>query len=66
MAKVIPYVFAAIIGLFLRTIVAHMIGMQYAIDGHDIVVATACVTAVWGFKGVFLDNRPNKKRRNNR
>lgn len=66
MAKMIPYIIAAIAGLFLRTIVAHIIGVQYTIDGHDIVVAIACVTAVWGFKGVFLDNKPNKKRRNNK
>lgn len=62
MVKAVLYIIAAIVGLFLRTIVAHAIGVQYTIDGHDLVVAAACIAIVWA----FLGNKPDKKRRNNK
>lgn len=63
--KYIVYTLAALMGLHLRLIVSSFNGWDYSVNGVDLVVAVACVTAVWSFKGAFLHpkDKPTKKRR---
>lgn len=55
MKKYIPYLTAAYIGLFLRTIMADLKGWEcYTLDGHDVLNLVFCIAAVWTFKWAFL------------
>ena len=59
MKKYIVYALAALIGFHLRWIVSALNGWSYSMNGADIIVAIACIIAVWSFKGAFL---PKKKK----
>ena len=59
MRKYIPYAIAALIGFHLRWLVSALNGWSYSVNGADIIVAIACIIAVWSFKGAFL---PKKKK----
>ena len=57
MKKYIVYALAALIGFHLRWIVSALNGWSYSMNGADIIVAVACIVAVWSFKGAFLTER---------
>ncbi len=59
MRKYIPYAIAALIGFHLRWLVSALNGWSYSVNGADIIVAIACIIAVWSFKEAFL---PKKKK----
>lgn len=59
MKKYIPYAIATLVGFHLRWIVSALNGWSYSMNGADIIVAIACIIAVWSFKGAFL---PKKKK----
>lgn len=59
MKKYIVYAVAALIGFHLRWIASALNGWSYSMNGADIIVATACIIAVWSFKGAFM---PKKKK----
>lgn len=59
MKKYIPYALAALVGFHLRWVVSALNGWSYSMNGADIIVAVACIIAVWSFKGAFL---PKKKK----
>ena len=57
MKKYIVYALAALIGFHLRWTAAYLAGADYSMNGADIIVAIACIIAVWSFKGAFLGER---------
>lgn len=57
MKKYIPYAIAALVGFHLRWLVSALNGWSYFMNGADIIVAIACIIAVWSFKGAFLGER---------
>lgn len=57
MKKYIIYAIAALIGFHLRWLVSAANGWSYSMNGMDIIVAIACIIAVWSFKGAFLVER---------
>ncbi len=57
--KYIIYAIAALTGFHLRWLVSSLNGWSYSMNGADIIVAIACIIAVWSFKGAFL---PKKKK----
>lgn len=60
MKKYIVYAIAALVGFHLRWIASALNGWTgYRMNGADIIVAIACIIAVWSFKGAFL---PKKKK----
>ena len=63
MKKSIPYIFAFLAGLFIRTAIAALNGWEcYTMDGHDLVCAVLCVVMVWSFKGAFLPRKRKSRR----
>lgn len=56
----IPYVLAAVAGLFLRTICCALWGCSYTMDGHDLLNVVLFVGIVWCIKGIFVP--PSHKR----
>lgn len=57
MKKYIVYALAALTGFHLRWLVSTLNGWSYSMNGADIIVAIACIVAVWSFKGAFLPER---------
>lgn len=57
MKRYIPYIIAALTGFHLRWLVSSLNSWSYSMNGADIIVAIACIIAVWSFKGAFLGER---------
>ncbi len=58
----IPYIAAAILGLFARSLISAANGWIYAINGVDLLVSVAAIGLVWSFKGLFLEPNPKKRK----
>lgn len=59
--KALPYIIAMFAGLFARSIAAAIGGIDYTMDGHDFLMMTLAIIAVWSFKGAFLTGRRTRR-----
>lgn len=65
--KALAYIVAFVCGLLIRSAISALNGWDYSINGIDLLCGLVCIVMVWSFKGAFLkNNKPNKKRRNNK
>lgn len=60
--RALVYIAAFFVGLFLRTAAAAIGGIDYTMDGHDIVLAFLAMLVVWEFRAFFMKKRKVEKR----